>query len=64
MNRQTIEARVRGTLNDSDFQLMKVSIDVEITRIQEQIKALDSEVCTMEELVKQTEREVIYFGES
>ena len=64
LNRQTIEARVRGTLSADDLQTLKASIDAEIARIQEQIKALDSEVCTMEALVKQTEREVINFGES
>jgi site-specific DNA recombinase len=64
LNRQTIEARVRGTLNDSDFRTMKASIDAEIERIQAQIRSLDSERCTMEDIVKQTEREVINFGES
>src|SRR5271165_5569750 len=64
LNRQTIEARVRGTPSADDFQTLKASIEAEIARIQEQIKALDSEVCTMEALVKQTEREVINFGES
>ena len=64
LNRQTIEARVRGTLNDTDFRTMKASIDAEIDRIEQQIKSLDSERCTMEELVAQTEREVINFGES
>jgi len=43
--RQTIEARVRGTLSDADFQTLKTSIEAEIARIQDQIKALDSEVC-------------------
>jgi len=47
LNRQTIEARVRETLSDADFQTLKSSIEAEIARIQEQIKALDSEVCTM-----------------
>ena len=37
---------------------MKASIDAEIDRIEQQIKSLDSERCTMEELVAQTEREV------
>jgi len=64
LNRQTIEARFRGTLSDDDFQTLKASIDTEVARIQEQVKALDSEVCTMEALVTQTEREVINFGES
>jgi hypothetical protein len=63
-DRQTIEARVRGTLNDSDFRVMKASIDSEIERIEAQIKSLDSERCTMEELVRPTEREVINFGKS
>jgi len=47
LNRQTIEARVRETLSDADFQTLKSSIEAEIARIQEQIKALDSEACTM-----------------
>jgi len=64
LNRQTIEARVRGTLSQADFETLKASIEAEMARIQEQIKALDSQVCTMEALVKQTEREVINFGES
>jgi hypothetical protein len=64
LNRQTMETRVRGTLNHSDFRMMQASIDSEIERIQGQIKALDSERSTMEELVRQTEREVINFGES
>jgi hypothetical protein len=64
LNRQTIEARVRGTLNDSDFQMMKASIDAEIARIQEQIRALDSERCAYADLMKKSEREIINFGES
>lgn len=51
LNRQTIEARVRGTLSDAGFQTLKASIEAEIARIQGQIKALDSKVCTMEALV-------------
>jgi hypothetical protein len=42
LTRQTIEARVRGMLSDSDFQTLKASITAEIDRIQDQIKALDS----------------------
>jgi len=52
---------LRGTLSDADFQTLKASIEGEISQIQEQIRALDSEVCTIEAPVTQTEREVINF---
>src|SRR5258708_2996929 len=64
LKRQTIETRVRGTLSAADSQTPKASIEAEVAHIQEQIKALDSEVCTMDALVAQTECEVINFGES
>ena len=54
--------RQRGFLRIEPAE--KASIEAEIARIREQTKALDSEVCTMEALVAQTEREVINFGES
>jgi multidrug resistance efflux pump len=51
-------------LNEEDFKTMKASVEAEIARIQEQIRALEAETSTMEELVAQTERAVINFGGS
>ena len=63
LNQRTIKAKLMGELSEDDFKTMKASIDTETKRIQEQIKAL-AERSTMEELVTQTECEVINFGKS
>jgi site-specific DNA recombinase len=64
LNQRTIKAKLLGELNEDDFRTMKASIETETQRIQEQIKALDAERSTMEELVQQTEQEIINFGKS
>ena len=64
LNQKAIKAKLMNELSEEDFQTMKSSIETETKRIQEQIKALDSERSTMQELMKETERAVINFGES
>jgi hypothetical protein len=64
LNQRTIKAKLLGELNEDDFKTMKASIETETQRIQEQIKALDTEQSSMQDLMKQTNEAVINFGKS
>jgi DNA invertase Pin-like site-specific DNA recombinase len=64
LNQQAIVAKLKGTLEDVDFQVMKRSISEETARIENDIKALDSERSSMEDLMHQTQTQVIDFAES
>jgi site-specific DNA recombinase len=64
LNQRAIKARLMGELSEEDFKSFKASTEAETERLQEQIRALDSERSTMEELVKQADREIIDLGES
>jgi|GEM_PF-2555987 len=64
LNQQAIVAKLKGTLEEADFQAMKKSIGEETARIENDIKALDSERSSMEDLMHQTQTQVIDFAES
>ncbi len=51
---------MKGTLEEADFQVMKKSIGEETARIENDIKALDSERSSMEDLMHQTQTQVTY----
>ena len=53
---------VRRLDEQKDFELMKFSIEAEMQKIENEIKALDSEKSKMEELIKQREEEPVNFG--
>jgi DNA invertase Pin-like site-specific DNA recombinase len=64
LNQKAIKAKLLGELSEADFHIMKESITQETAQIQEQITALDAEQSSMEDLMAQTEREVINFSRS
>jgi len=64
LNQKIIVAKLSGELSAEDFEVVKRSTSEEIAHIEEQIKALDSERSSMEDLMKQTESRVINFAES
>jgi site-specific DNA recombinase len=64
LNQRAIKARLLEQLSEEDFRAMKASIASETAKLQEQIAALDSESSSLQDLLAQTEREVIDFGAS
>jgi site-specific DNA recombinase len=59
LNSQAIKAKLKGELLEEDFAALKLSITEETALIQKQLQALESERSTMEELIAQTQRELI-----
>lgn len=59
LNRRLIESKLRGEITQADFTMMKESIDTEIAAIENERKALDTEVSTMEALVRQKNHEPV-----
>jgi hypothetical protein len=59
LNSEAIKAKLKGELLAEDFDALKQSITEETTRIQDALTALESERSTMEELIAQTQRELI-----
>ena len=55
LQKQTIEARVKGQISDEDFTTMKDSIASEIKLFEQALAALDEEKNGMQELTKTTE---------
>jgi hypothetical protein len=51
-------------MSDEDFQTVKQSVTDEMSKIETEIKALDSEKSSMEDLVKQTNTQVLNFVEA
>ena len=64
LNQQAITAKLKGTLSEEDFQVMKKSINEESARIENDINSLDSERSSIEDLMTQTQTQVIDFAES
>ena len=64
LNQQAIVTKLKGTLEEADFQVMKKSIGEETARIENDIKAIDSERSSMEDLMQQTQHQVIDCAES
>ena len=59
LNSEAIKAKLKGELLAEDFDALKVNITEEIRRIEAALTALESERSTMEELIAQTQRELI-----
>jgi site-specific DNA recombinase len=59
LNSQAIKAKLKGELLEEDFDALKVSITEETALIEKQLQALESERSTMEELIAQTQHELI-----
>src|SRR5439155_22253136 len=61
LNQKAIVAKLNGTLSEDDFQSMKKSVNEENLSIESDIKTLDSERPSMEDLISQTQNQVIDF---
>src|SRR6266851_2285888 len=59
LNSQAIKAKLKGDLSEEDFAALKQNITEETALIGKQLTALESERSTMEELVAQTQRELV-----
>jgi site-specific DNA recombinase len=59
LNSEAIKAKLKGELAEEDFSALKKNIAEEIALIEGQLSALESERSTMEELIAQTQRELI-----
>ncbi|HZW92954.1 MAG TPA: recombinase family protein [Candidatus Eremiobacteraceae bacterium] len=59
LNSEAIKAKLKGDLSGEDFDALKQNITEETALIQKQITALESERSTMEELIAQTQRELV-----
>lgn len=62
LNSRLITAKLKAEISQNDFALMKFSIEVATQKIENEIKALDSEKSKMEELIKQRAEEPVNFG--
>jgi len=56
---KAIKAKLKGELSTEDFAAFKENTNEEIARIENALTALESERSTMEELIAQTQRELI-----
>jgi site-specific DNA recombinase len=59
LNSQAIKAKLKGELTEEDFATLKQNITDETALIEKQLTALESERSTMEELVAQSQRELV-----
>ncbi|MGC2475862.1 MAG: recombinase family protein [Candidatus Sulfotelmatobacter sp.] len=59
LNQRAVMAKLTGKLSDEDFDAVKGSITEKISLIESEIKALDCERSTMEELFRQTQAQVV-----
>jgi len=59
LNSEAIKAKLKGELAEEDFAALKQNIIEEIALIEGQLSALESERSTMDELIAQTQRELI-----
>jgi len=59
LNQRAIVAKLDGTLSPEDFNCLKKSITEESARIEAEIKALDSERSTMEDLLKDAKAQAV-----
>jgi hypothetical protein len=59
LNSQAIKAKLKGDLSEEDFAALKENITEETALIEKRLSALESERSTMEELVAQTQRELV-----
>jgi hypothetical protein len=54
LNKQTLEARVKGKISDEDFATMKDAVAAEVAGIERGLKRLEDERSGMRELIKNT----------
>jgi hypothetical protein len=59
LNFQAIKAKLKGDLTEEDFAALRQNITEETALIEKQLTALKSERSTIEELVAQTQRELV-----
>lgn len=59
LNLRAIEARIKGDLSGDDLELFKAANDKSISDIEEQLKALQSESFTMEQLMADARRSIV-----
>ena len=64
LNRRAIEAKLVGDLSPEDFTAFKAEVTSRIAEIEGQIKGLDSELSTMNELLAQAHIEVVNLAET
>src|SRR6266550_867352 len=59
LNRKAIEAKLNGKLSEEDFADTKAYISQATEEIQKEIKSLDSERCTLEDLMADAEHDIV-----
>lgn len=59
MNQKAIRAKLEGKLAEDDFNSVKKAVAEEISQIETEIKALDSESSTMDDLLRQAEVQAV-----
>ncbi len=59
MNLRAIEARIKGELSGDDLEMFKAGNDKSSSDIEEQLKALQSESFTMEQLMADARRSIV-----
>ena len=59
LNRKAIEAKLNGKLSEEDFADTKAYISQTTEEIQKEIKSLDSERCTLEDLMADAEHDIV-----
>jgi site-specific DNA recombinase len=64
LNQKAVIAKLNGQMSEEDFQAVKQSVTEEISKIETEIKALDSEKSSMEDLMRQTDTQVLNFVEA
>jgi len=59
LNQKAIRAKLEGKLAEDDFNSVKKAVAEEISQIETEIKALDSESSTMDDLLRQAEVQAV-----
>jgi site-specific DNA recombinase len=62
LNTRLIEAKLKGEISQTDFEMMKTSIDAELAAIERERKSLDTEASTMESLIRKRDEEPVYLA--
>jgi site-specific DNA recombinase len=64
LNQKAVIAKLNGEMSVEDFQIVKQSVTEEMERIQAQINLLDSEKSSMQDLIQQSNAQVLNFVEA
>jgi site-specific DNA recombinase len=59
LNQKIILGKLNGQLDEQEYGVLRQSINEETARIEEQISALDSERATMQDLIAQTQTQIL-----